>query len=361
MISRKVLSDNTIIYLKNGVLHREDGPAVVHSDGISEYWFEGRRHRHKGSAIIDYYSPAIKIKNGKVDPTYYSDDHYNEDGPILMFNTNMKEIVLPYLKRTFNVIQNTRLEDLGLTHREQIDSREKDTVKIYFNCMAHSVIGPADIKSNGTQAYYMYGVKHCEYGPAIVDVVKNTKYWYVYGLLHREDGPAIIRPSINKNNTINEWYRYGVSHRFDGPSFVEYNNKDDEIYYYVWMKDGKIHRSELDGQGNGPAIHMIKKYYQNEYYEGYEFSCWYLNGVVERWNGPAHELFGVKKWFLNGREMDEKIFTKTLNLVRKISIKFLKPLRRNLANEIYKVTDNNEVSKKAITRDISSLIAEYVM
>ena len=142
---------------------------------------------------------------------------------------------------------------------------------------------------------------------------------------------------------------------------MEYNNKDDEIYYYVWMKDGKIHRSELDGQGNGPAIHMIKKYYQNEYYEGYEFSCWYLNGVVERWNGPAHELFGVKKWFLNGREMDEKIFTKTLNVVRKISIKFLKPLRRNLANEIYKVTDNNEVSKKAITRDISSLIAEYVM
>ena len=107
MISRKVLSDNTIIYLKNGVLHREDGPAVIYDDGISEYWFEGRRHRHKGSAIIDYYSPAIKIKNGKVDPTYYSDDYYNEDGPILMFNTKMKDVVLPYLKRTFNMIQNT--------------------------------------------------------------------------------------------------------------------------------------------------------------------------------------------------------------------------------------------------------------
>lgn len=360
MISRKVLPDNTIIYLKNEVLHREDGPAVIHADGISEYWFEGRRHRHKGSAIIDYYFPAIKIKNGKVDPTYYSDDHYNQDGPILMFNTNMKDIILPYLKRTFNIIQNTPLKELGLTHREKIDSCEKDTVKIYFNCIAHSVIGPADIKSNGTQVYYMYGVKHCEYGPAIVDVVKNTKYWYIYGLLHREDGPAVIKPSIKKNNTIHQWYKYGVSHRLDGPSIVEYNDKNEEIYY-MWLRNGRIHRSELDGQGYGPAMYMDKKYYQNEYYEGYEFSCWYLDGVVERWNGPAHELLGEKKWFLNGEDMDEKKFNKILGIVKKISKKFLNPLRRKLANEIYEVTENNEASKNSISRDISSLIAAYVM
>lgn len=358
MFSRRVLSDNTIIYLKNGVLHRTDGPAVIHNDGVSEFWLEGRRHRNIGSAIVDYYGPFVKIRNGKIDPSYYCDEAYNEDGPILMYNTNLIETIVPMLTRTFDIIQNTPLDDLGLTHREQIDSNERYTVKFYLNCMAHSTLGPAEIKSNGTQVHYMYGVKHCSYGPAIIDVLKNTKYWYEYGLLHREDGPSIIKPSFSKKNIVHEWYRYGVSHRLDGPCFIEYNDKNEELYY-IWMKNGYMHRSALEGQGDGPANHMDKKYYANDYYEGYEFSCWYLNGSLERWDGAAHEIFGEKTWFLNGIEMNEEKFNKVLSIIKKVSRKFMSPLRRNLANDIYKATEN--YASMAITRDISSIIAAYVI
>lgn len=41
----KLISDNTVKkWMKNGLLHREDGPAVVKGSGdnkIEEYWFEG--------------------------------------------------------------------------------------------------------------------------------------------------------------------------------------------------------------------------------------------------------------------------------------------------------------------------------
>jgi hypothetical protein len=360
MSSRKVLADNTILYLKNGVLHRKYGPAVIHNDGVSEFWFEGRRHRLQGSAIIDYHSPEIKIRNGKVDPSYFEDEN-EQDMRNIMYNTKLIDVIVPILTRTFNIIQNTPLKDLGINHREQIDSTEKDTLKIYYNCMAHSALGPAEIKNNGTQVYYMYGVKHCAYGPAIVDVLKKTKYWYMYGILHREDGPAFIRPAYNRiNNTVHEWYRYGVRHRLDGPSFIEYN-KYNEIIYYIWYKDGKTHRSYLEGQGDGPAIHMEKAYYANEYYEGYEFSSWYLNGKNERWNGPALDAFGEKKWFLNGIEMEKEKFDRVINTVKKIARKFMRPLRRNLSNEIYKLSAGNSAYRMAVSRDISKLIAGYVI
>lgn len=32
--------------------HREDGPAVIYSNGQQEWWFNGKRHRSDGPAII---------------------------------------------------------------------------------------------------------------------------------------------------------------------------------------------------------------------------------------------------------------------------------------------------------------------
>ena len=39
-------------YRVYGVLHREDGPAVVKEDGTQEWWVAGKRHRVDGPAII---------------------------------------------------------------------------------------------------------------------------------------------------------------------------------------------------------------------------------------------------------------------------------------------------------------------
>ena len=32
--------------------HREDGPAVIYSDGSKEYWLNGKYHREDGPAIV---------------------------------------------------------------------------------------------------------------------------------------------------------------------------------------------------------------------------------------------------------------------------------------------------------------------
>ena len=39
-------------YNEHGVIHREDGPAVIYSNGDFEYWLCGKRHRQDGPAVI---------------------------------------------------------------------------------------------------------------------------------------------------------------------------------------------------------------------------------------------------------------------------------------------------------------------
>jgi hypothetical protein len=43
--------DGTIIYELNGKLHREDGPAVEHSNGNKCWYIDDRLHRADGPAI----------------------------------------------------------------------------------------------------------------------------------------------------------------------------------------------------------------------------------------------------------------------------------------------------------------------
>jgi len=38
--------------LPNGKLHREDGPAIVRSNGSKQWWFRGDLHRIDGPAIV---------------------------------------------------------------------------------------------------------------------------------------------------------------------------------------------------------------------------------------------------------------------------------------------------------------------
>ena len=45
-------SDGFVAYSINNMLHREDGPAVIYADGDIEYWINGKRHRKDGPAVI---------------------------------------------------------------------------------------------------------------------------------------------------------------------------------------------------------------------------------------------------------------------------------------------------------------------
>ena len=47
---------NRVVYKLNDKLHREDGPAVEHTNGDREYYINGKRHREDG--------PAVEYSNG---------------------------------------------------------------------------------------------------------------------------------------------------------------------------------------------------------------------------------------------------------------------------------------------------------
>jgi len=44
MISKSEINSSgcTVWLTKNGIFHREDGPAVIHPNGLSFWWYEGK-------------------------------------------------------------------------------------------------------------------------------------------------------------------------------------------------------------------------------------------------------------------------------------------------------------------------------
>ena len=55
----------------DGYLHREDGPAVIYTDGSKEWWIRGNLHREDGPAAI------LKNEiNGKIILRWYWKNYY---------------------------------------------------------------------------------------------------------------------------------------------------------------------------------------------------------------------------------------------------------------------------------------------
>ena len=50
-IERIVGKDGTIKWYKNGLLHREDGPAIEWADGGKEWYINDKLHREDGPAV----------------------------------------------------------------------------------------------------------------------------------------------------------------------------------------------------------------------------------------------------------------------------------------------------------------------
>ena len=68
----KVYDDRTEWRNLEGKFHRENGPAIEHSDGYKSWWINGQRHRIDG--------PAIEWDDGYkewyINGTYYSRSEY---------------------------------------------------------------------------------------------------------------------------------------------------------------------------------------------------------------------------------------------------------------------------------------------
>jgi hypothetical protein len=58
-------SDGTQYWYKDGNLHREDGPAYIRPDGTQAWFKDGNRHRDDGPAIIWQDGSQSWFKDGK--------------------------------------------------------------------------------------------------------------------------------------------------------------------------------------------------------------------------------------------------------------------------------------------------------
>lgn len=47
-IETKTLGDGTMVWLEDGLRHRENAPAVVHPDGTKEWWSHGEHQFTEG-------------------------------------------------------------------------------------------------------------------------------------------------------------------------------------------------------------------------------------------------------------------------------------------------------------------------
>jgi hypothetical protein len=130
-LDRRVkVEKDEIKYYKNGKVHRDDGPALISSDGNVVYCKNGNFHRDNGPAIIG--------KNGNILYFKYGDLH-RDDGPAVIHADGQSF----YYKN-------------GIVHRDD---------------------GPAVIGKNGEFAYYKNGVLHRDDGPAIIHADGTKEYW----------------------------------------------------------------------------------------------------------------------------------------------------------------------------------------
>ena len=123
---------NAIRFYKNGILHRDDGPAVI-----------------------------------------WHDDTYLPDDPDEPYEIEEWWVNGSLIRCDFTYTQSWRtsywLKD-GFLHRDT---------------------GPAVSMSDGSEEWYRYGKRHRYDGPAI-NYPSGWCEWYLNGKLHREDGPAVI-------------------------------------------------------------------------------------------------------------------------------------------------------------------------
>ena len=70
--------DGTVIYLKKGKHHRDDGPAIEYATGSKHWYKEGNLHRDDGPAIEYATGSKHWYKEGKL---------HRDDGPAIEYGT----------------------------------------------------------------------------------------------------------------------------------------------------------------------------------------------------------------------------------------------------------------------------------
>lgn len=138
------------------VLHRENGPARIHSNGCCEYMTFGVLHRLDGPAIIGEDRREYYV-NGK---------RHRSDGPAVIHDNGNKSWL-----------------QFGVRHRENGPAVERiDGSKRWYRFGAlHRENGPAVIISNGAQQYW---INNLPYSPGS-DYEEALKLWIINSVLEQ--------------------------------------------------------------------------------------------------------------------------------------------------------------------------------
>jgi hypothetical protein len=197
-------------WYEDDVLTREDGPALVLSNGTEEWYRNGVLHRDDGPAVSLF---LYKEEDGTslFDQYWYTDGKLNREGD------------LPAVERANGCLE------------------------WYIEDVRTRVGAPAITKLDGSEFWYLDGVLHREDDePAVVEFVGISedeelgpvslfnKYWYTNGQLNRVGAPAVE----NADGSF-EWYSNGKLNREGDLPAVERSNGDQE-----WWIDGELTRED---------------------------------------------------------------------------------------------------------------------
>lgn len=62
------------VHFKDGVLHNEDGPAVIYENGTKRWYIDGKAHREDGAAVEYKNGKKIYLYNGRLILSVSNDD-----------------------------------------------------------------------------------------------------------------------------------------------------------------------------------------------------------------------------------------------------------------------------------------------
>lgn len=264
---RTVNSDGDTVYKVINTLHREDGPAFISKDGKHEQWYyNGLLHREDGPA--DIYYDDKRVCHGE--RWYFGGVLHNIQGGPCQILDNFTEY------RTLGRI--SRLNGPAII-------RKDGSQEWWINGLRHREDGPAIDNADGSFCYYIKDKKHrsngeiCEYNAS-----EGISSYYEKGNLHRIDGPA----EHNKDYSSQRWYFHGKLHNENGPAI---SNNIVDINRWEQIKGSNVFNSKFP-----PCRKLI---------EG-----WFIKGKPHRIGAPA--LITESKELVWSK--DGKLFREDLSL-----------------------------------------------
>ena len=173
-------------WYKNGVLHREDAPAVVLVDGTKEWYRNGLLHREDG--------PAVEKTDGTKE-WYLNGLLHREDGPAVEKTDGTKKwyrlgklFLVEFIDGTqvlYRSDEFLRREGLAIIKADVLIER-------MVNGKPHQQVAPSVAWGDAQKEWYRNG------NLFLVEFTDGRKEWYQNGALHREEGPAIINADGTK-------------------------------------------------------------------------------------------------------------------------------------------------------------------